>query len=100
MDLIIQKKENTLILVPDGILDEQGAEELCKAVIERDAQYINVTVDGTLMFGLNQEGLAALVRLCETVKAQGGRFLLRRLGDHILTMLELTELVYYFEIEN
>ena len=98
MDLIINHKKNTLVLAPDGILDADGGAKLIEAVRNRRPDEVDIVVDGLLWIGIVEEGLMALLQARQ--EAWGlGRFILRRVDEEILAILELTETIYNFEVE-
>ena len=99
MDLIRKVKGDTLILAPDGLFDEDGAKKLLQSVQSTGEEISKVIFDGTLMTGIEPDGLRTLVMLHEKLSGAGKDLLIRRPGEQLMAALELTELVYLFRIE-
>ena len=99
MDLIKKVKGDRLIVAPDGLLDAVGGEEMLRAVSSAGEEIKGVIFDGMLMTGIESEGLEAIVRLRQALEDRGMDLLIRHPGEQLITALELTELVYFFNIE-
>jgi anti-anti-sigma regulatory factor len=97
MELIVKRKGDACILAPDGIMDAQGGEKLLETLREQGTQIKSVILDGVLWFGVTGEGLDALAQARESLDS-GISLQLRNINTEIMEILELTELIYGFEI--
>ena len=99
MELIVKQKGSACILAPDGTLDATGGEKLLALLQDPALELHEVIIDGLLWFDVTGEGLEALIRFREAL--EGRAYLrLRHIRPEILEILELTELIYGFEIED
>ncbi len=98
MDLIVKQKDDVCILAPDGLLDAVGGEKLLSFLRQQDIQPHEIILDGLLWFGVTGEGLEALAQFRKALEGRS-RLRLRHISTEILEILELTELIYGFEIE-
>lgn len=99
MELIVKQKGNTLLLAPDGTLDAAGGEKLFAVLQDPKLCFDTLILDGLLWFDVTGEGLEALIRLREALEGRAS-LRLRHIQPEIVEILELTELIYGFEIED
>ena len=100
MGLLIAKKNEVVIVMPDGQLDTNTSPEAENMLTERiDAGEIRIVVDFSKTDYMSSAGLRVILKTASLLERKGGGFALCNANEQIVEVLQISgflEIVKYF----